>query len=251
MKKTFEQIFREFSIPFVCAISWAAYEHSFVLTDTEKGVSALIKAFGAAFFFVSWLLAQWFRIRKQQKIDGDLSTIERRVEETLTAVQAKTDDLVSHITGGDSVCYLDLLDEQDEEGSLRVMAACHHGNHPLYDVDLHIADLDDYERRFGRALTFRQYFENRVHLAVGDLAVKLVKGVECVLPVKNSRRFNIHFYARNGHFVQQLHFQEKNTGLVRATRVVRNGKVVYEDVPNDFAYDTSVGLEWWDTEGPR
>ncbi|MGX9699507.1 hypothetical protein ACWYXK_21260 [Janthinobacterium lividum] len=251
MQNTFKQIGREFWFPFVCAVSWAVYEYYQSSTDTEKGVAASVKAFGAAFFFVSWLLAQWFRIRKQQKIDGDLSTIERRVGETLTAVQAKTDDLVCHITGGESVCFLDTIDAPDSEGGFSRMAVRHIGEHPLYDVMLHIANIDDYDRRFGNNITFRQYYDNQVAVEVGDLAVKLVKAVRCPLPVKNSRRYNIHFYARNGNFTQQLHFKVTDTGMVRATRILRNDKVVYEDVPKNFAYDPTKGLEWWEEDGPH
>lgn len=246
MKNTFKQIGREFWFPLVCAASWALYEYCNSTMDT----SSVIKSFGGAFFFISWLLAQWFRIRKQQKVDGDLSTIERRVSETLNAVQMKTDDLICHITGGESICYLDVLDRPDKEGNLPRMALCHRGPYPLYHVTLRIADIDRYDREFGSDISFMQYYDNQKVIEVGDLAVNLVRVVHVALPVESNHRYTINFYARNGHFVQQLYFQTTPKGFVLATRVLRGSVVVYEDIPDEFAFDASTGIEWWASDGP-
>ena len=250
MKNTFKQIAREFWFPFACAISWAAYDY-WSQVETEKNLPALIKAFGAAFFFISWLLAQWFRIRKQQKVDGSLSTIETRVMETLAAVEARTDDLTSHITGGDTVCYLDIFDNPDENGNLTRMAVRLVGRHPLYDVDVYIANIDEYGRRFGENISFRDYHGNRQYAAAGDLPVGLVSGIDCILPIKTDLRYNIHFYARNGHFVQQLYLQPTiDGGVVRATRVLRGSTIVYENISHGFAMEASGEISWWRTEAP-
>lgn len=251
MKNTFRQIGREFWAPMLGAVLWVVYEYCNSTTEGERGVSALIKAFGAAFFFISWLLAQWFRIRKQQKVDSYLSVIDTRVSETLSAVQSKTDDLVGHITGGDTICYLDFYERPDSQGVINTMSVRLHGNYPLYDVELYIADIDDYEKRFGSNIGITEYLENRKQFTVGDMSVGIVNTLKCELATKTSRRFNIHFYARNGHFVQQLYLQIDLNGSTRATRILRENIVVYEHVPENFTLVPAGQISWWSPDAPK
>jgi hypothetical protein len=246
MKKTLTQIAREFWIPMLGAALWAAYEYCCAGTSADRSLSGLIKAFGASFFFISWLLAQWFRIQKQQKVDGHLSTIDKRVTETLESVQARTGELMSHITGGDSVCYLDVYEEPDLDGNLNSMAIRHFGKYPLYDVAVHIANIDDYDRRFGQEISFRDYHSNRQYADAGVLPVGLVSNIKCTLPVRRDLRYNVHFYARNGDFVQQLYLHQVPGGrLARATRVLRGDVVVYENISPDFVFEASGKIDWW------
>lgn len=72
------QLLREFWLPLLLGIGWTVF--NFVdrpLSDwTTRNV---LNVFGPTFFFMSWLVAQWYRVRKQQRVEEGLVGIQRDV----------------------------------------------------------------------------------------------------------------------------------------------------------------------------
>ncbi|OFX28320.1 MAG: hypothetical protein A2X08_12610 [Bacteroidetes bacterium GWA2_32_17] len=106
MKKIIlRQILKEFWLPIIAAVLWTGINWYFE-TSTEKSSSIdLIKIFGAAFFFLSWLLAQYWRVKKQLKVESSFSTVESNLITLTDKLESKTNILVNHLTGGDSYYY--------------------------------------------------------------------------------------------------------------------------------------------------
>lgn len=72
------QLVREFWLPFVLGVGWTAYN----LVDqapSEWSGRRVLNVLGPTFFFMSWLVAQWYRVRKQQRVENDLYNIHEGV----------------------------------------------------------------------------------------------------------------------------------------------------------------------------
>lgn len=83
--KTFRQLVREFWFPLTVAVAWTVYNMAAV-PRSQWNVRQAVNVLGPSFFFVSWLVAQWYRVKKQQRVEDDLSAIQagvRAIQEPL------------------------------------------------------------------------------------------------------------------------------------------------------------------------
>lgn len=77
--KTLLQLLREFLLPLTFAIVWTIF--NFVgQPDEKQDIRYYLNVFGPTFFFVSWLVAQWFRVKKQQRVEDGITEIRRDVK---------------------------------------------------------------------------------------------------------------------------------------------------------------------------
>jgi hypothetical protein len=77
--KTIRQLLREFLLPLLLAAAWTVYnvfDKPAEVWSTRKVVNVL----GPAFFFMSWLVAQWYRVAKQQRVEHELTAIHSGVK---------------------------------------------------------------------------------------------------------------------------------------------------------------------------
>ena len=77
--KVLLQLLREFWLPLILGVAWTIYN----LADrppSEWTVKAALNVFGPTFFFVSWLAAQWYRVRKQQRVEDDLAKLQAGIQ---------------------------------------------------------------------------------------------------------------------------------------------------------------------------
>ena len=239
--KIARQIVKEFWMPLLIGIAWTAYNLSEQATG-QWSFRAFVNIFGPTFFFVSWLASQWYRVRKQQKVEEGLIGIEAHVKQMLGDLEDKTNDLVGHITGGDSVCYLigsPVLPDQ-----LGNMMLVHHGKHPLYNVNARLVDLELFDQYIGN-LTFENIKKTEIYRQFGDLIpdhASMVGGA-IALGTANTRRFNIFFTARNGSFVQLLRFRKVNGSWLSATKVEK-GETRFEQVQEGFPRNKFGQVDW-------
>jgi hypothetical protein len=69
------QLLKEFWLPLLLGVVWTAYN----VLGNPKGhwnVRTVLNAFGPTFFFMSWLVAQWHRVKKQQNVEEGISSIQ-------------------------------------------------------------------------------------------------------------------------------------------------------------------------------
>ena len=237
-----KQLLAEFWFPFLVALAWTLY-NALSLPPGGWSIRVAVNLFGPTFFFVSWLLSQWYRIRKQQKVEGGLSSIEASVKQTLVDLEAKTADLVGYITGGDSACYLS--GHPEPSGRIGYFNLVHVGRHPLYDVRARIVDLEAFAQ-IEDSFTFETMAKTETHRHFGDLipghASMLPEALE-LGPVEK-RSFNIFYTARNGGFVQMLRFRKVENSWLVATKVMRGDILVHEHVLASFPRTPTGEVEW-------
>jgi hypothetical protein len=89
--KVIRQLIRELWIPLVLAAAWTAYTQF----GEERGwtLVAIGSVFAPTFFLVSWLFAQWHRVRKQQHVEEGIHTIGASNEVILRDLSALAESL--------------------------------------------------------------------------------------------------------------------------------------------------------------
>jgi len=73
------QLLREFWLPLLLGVAWTAFN----IVDNPRShwsVREFFNIFGPTFFFMSWLVAQWYRVRKQQRVEEGLTEIQAGVQ---------------------------------------------------------------------------------------------------------------------------------------------------------------------------
>lgn len=76
--RIFLQLLREFRLPLLLGIAWTVF--NFVDRPISLWtVREVVNVFGPTFFFISWLVAQWYRVKKQQRVEHGLTEIQRDV----------------------------------------------------------------------------------------------------------------------------------------------------------------------------
>lgn len=226
-KKTGKQLLREFWTPGLIAGGWTVY----VGWGGNITVQSVLAAFGPSFFLASWLTGQVFRVRKQAGVESSLQTLEGRITELLDKLEAKTQELLNHMTGGESYCYMIVMSDNIN------WVVVHAGDHDLQNLTARICDID---------VSFD--LPNWMQTANSNVPIgTLFKGKanQCFSQplTGRHRRFNIFYTASNGSFVQELRLKYVEPGKwVIATRVYREGvdpaedpaAILYERIDPEF-----------------
>lgn len=229
LHKVVKQLLKEFWIPGVIAGSWTAY----VLWGGNISVESVLASFGPSFFLASWLTGQVFRVRKQASVESSLQTLEGRIIGLVDKLEAETRNLINHITGGDSFCFVVVMADNTS------WYLIHNGEHHLQQLNVRICDIDS---SFD-VLNWQEAANTNVF--IGDL----LKGgiVKCLAQPLTGvhRRFNIFYTASNGEFIQELRLKRvEHDRWVHATRVFRQNsggstELLYEKADPEFPLEAN------------
>lgn len=139
------------------------------------------------------------------------------------------------VTGGDSYAYILFSDNQSQSTKnvrLGDIFLTHEGRYPLYDLKIQITDIDAHK--------------DVTVFSVGNIgSIQHVKhwplnhAVNFDLSGKQSQRFNVFFYSRNGVWYQQMIYRRLEDKWSLATRVVRPNEkggidVLFKSISSDF-----------------
>lgn len=72
--RVLRQLLREFWLPLLLGAGWTAFNF-YDKPLSQWSTRTILNAFGPTFFFMSWLVAQWYRVRKQQRVEEGLDTL--------------------------------------------------------------------------------------------------------------------------------------------------------------------------------
>lgn len=236
------QLLREILLPFLVAVAWTTYN---VIDESapKKSIQSVFNLFGVTLISVSYFFAQLFRIAKQQKVDSGLRKIEIAVDRALTEIEQRTGDVISHVTGGESACYL--FGPAPESNRWTGMMLVHVGKHPLYELSVRVCDLDIFEKELASKDGTTNLSKSDHSFFIGNLAVNYARMCDdIVLGDGDSRRFNIFFNARNGATCQELRCRRVNGIWVFATRTRRSDVLLHEIVQPDFPVGIDGAVEW-------
>ncbi len=151
-------------------------------------------------------------------------------------------EIANLVTGGDSFCYVTIasINPTTNRGILIVV---HQGNHSTFDVNARMVDLQ--KSREIKDYTLTNLEQAQTTLQIGSL----IKGTAIVvspfdLGSSLERDFNIFFIARNGQFTQLLRLRKIDDKWVIATKVERDGKLIFEKIDKDFPKTGQGQVQW-------
>jgi hypothetical protein len=215
------QAIREFWAPFILAAAWAWLDYRFISEDRDVMAKMLkaIAAFSAAFFLFSFMWGQWNRIKKQKQTEASLERLDAKANSLLNDFATRTENLIGHITGGESYpLLLPWIDPEEVAFSIRV-----EGEYPLNSLVIEVTDIDALppQLRIGEPPP-KQQTE-----FVGALAPGAVLPQMFPFPLYGDlRRFQVRSNALNGTVYQRFRFQRRSDHWAYATRIWKNNQVV-------------------------
>jgi hypothetical protein len=160
------------------------------------------------------------------------------------------------ITGGNSFAYMLLQVPDHETFATAIPTFVHQGKYPLYDVQAHIVDLDEFQR-----LTDRKDFLaannalSGTDLMIGNLTPGFASrptGAVLSHPSGQDFTYNIFYVARNGAWTQQLRMRWTGNGWVIANRVFAGpgnfggpgDKDLFREVSTGYPLDEKGEVDW-------
>lgn len=235
-----KQIIKEFWLPTLLALGWSLFNF-YDGPKADWSVINFVNIFGTTFFIIAWFTGQYFRVRKQAKVEHGLVSVQDQIGSLLKSLEEKTNELINYVTGGGSFCYLELSGLSNDSNKANIVVV-HQGKHSLYAVTGRIVDLDIFNKIEGN-LTFDKLKKSQSYKNIGDLFVGSAYCSHDVwdLGETQSRRFNIFWMAKNGRFEQLLRFKKVNGKWFCATRVQRDQEILLEKVDDGFCKDD---IDW-------
>ncbi len=242
--KIFKQLVKEFWIPLLLSVVWVSYNIFGSDASDEWNVQKIVNVFGPTFFLLSWLTGQFFRVKKQTRVEDSFGTMEARFKELLNEVENKTNEMIAHISGGNSFPYfqIGMIDNNTNTG---VLMAIHEGDHPLYDVNARIVDLQKFEQ-IKNNISLASMSHSDTNISVGNMIPSHASMVQpWKLENDLEQSYNVFFTARNGGFTQLLRFKKINGKWVSATKVTnRENEVLHEKIDDNYPKDANGNICW-------
>jgi hypothetical protein len=241
--KIVRQLIKEFWMPLVFSVLWTVYVHLdqsiHDLMNIQNAEAVFVKFFGLSFWF-----AQWNRVKKQIAVEGGLSDIHTSVKQMLIDLEVRSNDVVSQITGGDSICHL-MYCRPPSPTMLGQFALIHQGKHPLYNVNARIIDVDIWDQIANGKMIPLEAMKSDINIKFGDLTPgqALFSNLSISLGNGELRRFSIFFSARNGNYVQQLRLRKINDIWLSASKI-DNVKTPFEQVQDGYPRNDRGDVDW-------
>ncbi|MBN6111547.1 hypothetical protein [Xanthomonas bonasiae] len=229
------QLVREMGIPFLISTAWVTY--SLYSTPTKRNIVDATSIFGASFFLACWAFSQWFRVKKQQAVEGGLGNIVQRQEALVAALTEATERLEGQTSGGKSIGWLMLVNPRD--GAIRNITAHVEGDYPLLEATAKVEDLAKARlgfEEFRRSGNIQDFFKYHVTFNCGTLQTNLATIQSQIVPCDTTKlliRFRVEWTARNGKWTQYVELKRNGNRYEFYTAVQRNEEWVLENPPRD------------------
>jgi hypothetical protein len=167
----------------------------------------------------------------------------RKKNEEIALLQKQSADA---ITGGDSFAELafSVLDRSGNmpnahampDALLLIPTIIHRGKNPLYDVAARITEVPIANGDIRNALK---------NYPIGNMTPGLAVSTAYRIPHDGKNlNFNIFFVARNGTWTQFLRMPWVGDGWGRASKIVRDGKVIFREVSENFPRTEKGEIDW-------
>ena len=230
---------KEFWVPIVVAVGWSVY-NVYGLSASYK-VRDIINIFAPTFFLVSWMTGQYFRIKKQQKVEDSFGTLDKRLDAIIENFRKSSEDILSNISGGNSFPYIQIgnINNTTKTGQIVVL---HQGSYPLYDVQVRIVDLRRFQVVQGNIADFGE-----TSFSVGNMIPS-----HCVVMPNawnigegTKQSYNVFMTARNGAFTQLIRLDKGSGEWKYATKVINSrGETVLEQIKEGFPLESDGIVNW-------
>ena len=239
------QLGKEFLLPFIGAALWTGY----TLQTMQITLVNAITIFGPAFFLISWLVGQFFRVKKQvgverslgsvedrlKKMTTDLEEIELRIGKISETLENNVNTLVGHLNGGDSFCYLRPSGIQFGKRQWQMM---HCGNYPMRKLVMKFVDT--------AYITTR----NEEDFQIDEIPVGNSRLINSISASNSEHQaINIFFESRSGRYQQETKFANINGIELWALRVVRDHETLLQVLPENFPLSENDERYWINKTG--
>lgn len=209
----------------ICSV-WTWYQVENDISE-ETEISTGIKAFSTSFFFLAWLSGQFFRIKKQQFVEDQFSSIKGNLDRVLSKISDQTNDLIGYSTGGDSMAYFSPSFYVGTFNlTLNLMNDC---KYPVFDFAGYWVNVDD------RAAMDTASFLKTNQFKVGNVFPGQVAINSLVFDLSTVDKFRLNVFAttRNGG-MQQLIRVIKIDGVLKVAYKVDSQFLKKTHIPDDF-----------------
>lgn len=242
------QAVKEFWLAFLVASGWTAYTYITV----SNTIADTVETFVSSFFLAAWATGQFFRIRKQEKVENSFSFLENKLSTFVSVLEERTAEITNQISGGDSypVFSIASLDNTNDAG---ILMCSHYGRHPLYDVSARICDINKFNAMTG-SINITNFTNADTNVTFGTMIPN-----HCVMlgawkiESPTVQKYNIFTTARNGSFTQVLRFVKLGGIWATATKVERSVSPVaegglptqlFEKVDSNFPRNPDGSVAW-------
>lgn len=151
-------------------------------------------------------------------------------------------EIANLVTGGDSFCYVTIA-SINPNANRGILTVVHQGDYSTFDINVRMVDLQ-------KSREIKDYTLNALKQAQTTLQIgSLIKGTALAvgpfdLGSSPERDFNIFFIARNSQFTQFLRLRKIDDKWVTATKVERDGKIIFEKVDEGFPGTDQGQVQW-------
>ncbi len=235
------QLVREMWAPLVMAVSWTGF--SLYQDPGARNVKDAISNFGTSFFLVCWAFSQWYRVKKQQKVEGGISEIDARINQSISNFNDKVTTLLNNLTGGPGFCYVQAFANPTGPSHLSLISD---EKYSLFDLTFSIRDAAADSQKYE---SFDEYLRQQTNFPVGELApgrAVTIGQFDFKLGSAPRKNFLINFFARNGIWLQELQFYDTGNGYIFATKVTRefHSVVLFEFAEPGFPRNSVGDIDW-------
>ncbi|QSV13273.1 hypothetical protein CGI80_00475 [Vibrio parahaemolyticus] len=155
-------------------------------------------------------------------------------------------EISKSITGGDSFPYL-LPSSQSGTSYPESLMIINEGKHPLYDVNLHVVDIDELETELAKPKGQSNLLNVGINVEVGNVSpgVAVFSGIS--MHEKDYTRLTIQFSARNGHFSQALRIIKVGSEYKTAFNVTKDGasiETIFEKIGEGYPLNDNGEVNW-------
>lgn len=150
------------------------------------------------------------------------------------------------ITGGDSYAYISLWTHNTINHPILLY---HKGEYTLYELKARIVPLGDYTKLTTMNPSIMIAFNpaDETNFDFGTIRAGYVGyvGEYKISQDANIQGYNVFFEARNGEWRQEIRMQKVNGSILVTTRVIRDDKVLFEQIDDNFPRNSSGGVDWY------
>jgi hypothetical protein len=242
--KIFKQILREFWLPLTLSIAWVLFNIYGQTNSSEWNIQRIVNVFGATFFLLSWMTGQFFRVKKQTKVEDSFGSIENRFEQLLDKIESRTEEMINHTTGGNSFVWY-MIAQLHHESNSGILVANHEGEYALRDISARIVDLQKFNQlRNKTSLKEIQTTETIISI---DSAIpnhsSLVQNWK--LESEPEQSYNIFTTASNGGVTQLLRLKKIDGAWVSASKVTdSDNEIIHERIDDNYPRNAEGNIVW-------
>lgn len=194
----------------------------------------------------------WGAARQSAKSD-EIAVLNRDLAAKSDEITRLTKDNLGAVTGGDSYCYLYVVEAErmGEQGPHTL--AVHVGKHPLYDLEIRLVTsrTPDYWSMLPPDLAARLgpgHSGNSKHRNMRPGTAEWSFSVRPIRDAEDPQRFTFSFTARNGSWTQNMTLRKVGAEWKAASRVVGDSatgeSLLREEVEPGFPVDRDGQPQW-------